>query len=61
MTRAPQKTPGCKKRHIEDRLLNTECHFLEKGEGHHCTVCLDKCHRLMHGGDGCNVPHAAMF
>ena len=61
VTRAPQKTPGCKRRHIDDRLLNVGRHFPEKGEGknHRCTVCLEKRHRLIHGGDGSNVPHAA--
>ena len=60
VTRTPQKTPGHKRRHIEDCLLNVGCHFPEKGEGknHRCTVCLEKW-QLMHGGDGGNVPHAA--
>ena len=33
VTRAPQKTPGRKRRHVEDRLLNVGRHFPEKGEG----------------------------
>ena len=43
-TRAPQKTPGCKRRHVEDQLLNDGRHFPEKGVGkdHHCVVCLEK-------------------
>ena len=38
VTRAPQKTPGRKRRHIEDCLLKTDCHFLEKGEARATTV-----------------------
>lgn len=59
-TRAPQKTPGRKRRHVEDRLLNVGRHFPEKGEGknHRCVVCLEKRRRLRRG-DGDNVPNAA--
>lgn len=61
VTRAPQKTPGRKRRHVEDRLINVGRHFPEKGEGkdHRCVVCLEKHRRLMQGGDGGRVPHAA--
>lgn len=60
-TRAPLKTPGRKRRPVEDRLLNVGHHFPEKGVGkdHRCVVCLEKRRRLMQGGDGGNVPNAA--
>ena len=59
-TRAPHKTPGHKRRHVEDWLLNVGHHFLETGEGknHHCAVCLEKRHQLQRG-DGDNVLYAA--
>lgn len=38
--KASQKTPGCKRRHIEDHLLNVGRHFPEKrgGKNHRC-IC----------------------
>lgn len=38
----PSETPGCKRKHFEDHLLNTGHHFPEKGEvkDHHCMVCV---------------------
>lgn len=44
----PSETPGCKRKHFEDHLLNTGHHFPEKGEGkdHHCMVCVGKCRRI---------------
>ena len=59
-TRALQKTPGRKRRHVEDRLLNVGRHFPEKGEGkdQRCLVCLEKCQRSRVGCGG-RFPNAA--
>jgi len=59
-TKAPQMTPGHKRRHVEDRLLNVGHHFPNKGEGknHLCVVCLEK-RRPLQRGPGGNVPNAA--